>query len=157
MPRACAKIALMQLYQCKQGSIAGTSYKEIIKIARLAYHNIQKRTPRRACYIRSRQFRKDKIFINQFWDHLNQKTPADRLRRIKLFNCALEVIRNSPYKPESLQNPSKPTETLHRFGGKTKNGELFYVQIKENNKNSRKYFMSVFPANSIKSKGLPQV
>ena len=140
----------MNIYQSKYSSIPGTSYREVIKIARSSYHTIQKRTPRRAAYIRSKYLRKDKIFINQFWDHLNQKVPADRLRRLKLFLCGLDIIQNSPYKPEVSQNPSKNTELLYRFAGKTKNGELFYVQIKENKKNKRRYLMSIFPANKHK-------
>lgn len=43
-------------------------------------------------------------------------------------------------------NPNKKTEALHRFAGLTKDKELFYVQIKEDLRTDRKYFMSVFPA-----------
>jgi hypothetical protein len=45
-----------------------------------------------------------------------------------------------------MQNPNKTQEALHRFTGCTKDGEVFYVQIRANKKTNRKGFMSVFPA-----------
>ena len=68
------------------------------------------------------------------------------MRRIRLFSAAIDLIRNSPFDPLTSQNPNKAAESLHRFAGKTKNGELFYVQLKEVKKTARKDFMSVFPA-----------
>lgn len=114
--------------------------------ARHEYHKIQKRTPRRKAYIRSAYFSKDKIFINQFWDHLKQKRPNDRLRRVKYYLCALDLIRHATSSPETIIEKTLDTQ-LHRFTGKTKDGEVFFVQIKHNIKTGRKDFMSVFPGN----------
>ena len=45
----------------------------------------------------------------------------------------------------SKDNPNNAKEILHRFAGKSKDKQSFYVQIKENKQNDEKYFMSVFP------------
>jgi hypothetical protein len=134
-----------QVYRCKNNALPGTSYKELVKFARHEYHIIQNKTPRRIPYIRSAYFTKDKIFINNFWDHLNQKNARDRVRRLKLYICAIELIRNSKIAPTTMQNPNNNDETLHRFDGITANGLLFSVQIKENKKTNRKEFISCFP------------
>lgn len=135
----------MRVYKSKLGLVPGTSYAEVIKAVRHEYHTIQKRTPRRQPYIRSRYFKKDKIFINQYFDHLNQKNAADRLRRLKFFSSAIDVIRNCPIAPISMQNPSKADETLHRYAAVTKDGIQFAVQIRENKVTKRKDLMSAFP------------
>lgn len=136
----------MKVFQSKYSSIPGTSYSESVKQARHEYHIIQKRTPRRQPYVRSKYFTKDKIFINEFWKHLEQKSWGDRARRVKLFLCGIDLVRNNTYDPEFQQNPNKPQEVFYRFVGKTKEGELFYVQIKENKRTQRKDLMSIFPA-----------
>ncbi len=69
----------------------------------------------------------------------------DRVRRLKYYLCALDLIENTMLKPYSQTNPMRKSEILHRFIGQIHTGELFYVQIKEN-KHKQKYFMSVFPA-----------
>lgn len=46
--------------------------------------------------------------------------------------------------PETKQNPNGKHELVHRFAGTTPDGELFYVQVKENKSSDNKYFMSVF-------------
>ena len=126
--------------------LPGSSPDELMKLARQEYHSIQKRTPRRQTYIRSKYFgKRSKIFLSQFWEHLNQKNRRDRVRRLRLYICAIDLIRNSMITPYTTQNPNNPDEVLHRFSGKTANGEFYYVQIKENKKNDRKDFMSVFP------------
>lgn len=135
----------MKVYKSKIGVLPGTSYSEAMRAARREYRLIQSHTPRRQPYIRSRYFTKDKIFVTSFWQHLNQKAPTDRFRRIKLFACAIDLLRNNTHDSEVMQNPNKPYESLHRFAGQTKDGEIFYVQIKENKKTNRKDFMSVFP------------
>ena len=134
----------MILYKTKSKKFSGTSYKEIIKKARGIFHIIEKRSKRNT-YLRSAYFKKDKIFINVFWDHLNQKPKRDRLRRLKYLACAIELIENSRNKPISKPNPNNKNEILYRFGGATPSEELFYVQIKENVKTKRKDFISVFP------------
>ncbi|MDZ7786484.1 MAG: hypothetical protein U5L95_05195 [Candidatus Saccharibacteria bacterium] len=54
----------MGVYKSKYGQLPGTDLKELTKLARAKYHAIQKRSPRRAPYVRSKYFTKDKIFIN---------------------------------------------------------------------------------------------
>jgi len=134
----------MIIYKTKTKKISGTSYREVIKKARLIYRGITKRS-KRSTYLRSTYFKKEKIFIDLFWEHLSQKPQRDRIRRLKLFGCAIDLIENSRNKPSSKANPNNKNELLHRFGGLVSSGELFYVQIKENIKTSRKDFMSVFP------------
>ena len=136
----------MQLYASPYRPLPGSSVNELMKLARHEFHIIQKRTPRRQAHIRSHYFTRDKVFINQFWEHINQKSRRDRIRRLCLYTCAIDLIRNTTLTPETVQNPNNPNESLHRFAGKTTNGTVFYVQIKENKKNNRKDFMSVFPA-----------
>ena len=88
---------------------------------------------------------KEKIFLSLFWQHLGDKHHKDRIRRIKYFPCAIEVICKSPFNPISKENREKKSEILHRFQGITKEKEKFYVQIKENKNNKQKYLISVFP------------
>ena len=64
---------------------------------------------------------------------------------MKYFSCAIELIRHSKIHPESKENPNKREEILHRFAGVTKDGDIFFVQVKENKRNNQKYFISVFP------------
>jgi len=134
----------MIVYKTKTQKFGGTSYKEVIKKARKAFHDIEKRS-KRSAYLRSAYFKKEKIFLNLFWDHINQKSPRDRVRRLKFLDCAFELIENSVHKPASKKNPNNKNEILHRFGGITSAGELYYVQIKESVKTGRKDFVSVFP------------
>jgi len=136
----------MGKYKTKTKQYSGTSYSEIISKARREYHAIQAKTPRRIPYIRSGYFTKDKIFINNFWDHLNSKSSRDRVRRLKLYSCSIELIRKSNETPDTVQNPNNKEELLHRFQGATVDGMDFVVQIKENKKTGRKDFISSFPA-----------
>jgi hypothetical protein len=82
------------------------------------------------------------LFWLRIWQNQNFR---DKIRRIKYFPCAIELIRKSKLNPSSKQNPNKPTEILHRFAGTTKENDLFYVQIKEDKKTGEKWLMSVFP------------
>ena len=131
-------------YPTNSKKILGTSYKEVKKYATTIFKQIKQETKRRP-YVRSRYFNKQKIFFDYFWIHLSQKNHRERFRRLKYFIAALEVIKKSMNHPTSEENPHKKSELLHRFAGLTKNGELFYVQIKEDKKNGRRYFMSCFP------------
>lgn len=131
-------------YQTKTKKLSGTSYGEVKRHVILIFYKIKKKTKRRP-YIRSAYFKKQKIFFDYFWEHLSQKPPMERARRLKYFLCAVEVIENSRNKPLAEVNRNKPKEILYRFGGLAKTGELFYVQIKEDKKTGNKYFMSCFP------------
>ena len=133
----------MKIYQSKSSPISGTNLHEVSKKARVIYDHIKKKTKRRP-YIRSAYFKKEKIFLEFFWNHLYEKlNHRDKLRRIKFFTCAIDLIEKSKLKPESKVNVDKKSEILHRFSGKTKDGELFFVQIKEEN-SGQKWLVSVF-------------
>jgi|SRR5581483_1097459 len=136
----------MNTYRSKYPKSSGSSLDELIKQARREYHIIQKRTPRRAPYVRSKYFTKDKVFISNFWDHLNQKSPQEKVRRLKLYSCAVDLLRNTAFAPETIFKNTDPNSALHRFYGQTKNDEFFCVQVKENKRTNRKDFISVFPA-----------
>ncbi|MBU3964942.1 hypothetical protein KKG29_02270 [Patescibacteria group bacterium] len=133
-------------YQTKIKKLPGTSYGEVVKHAYFLFNQIKKKTKRRP-YIKSAYFDKQKIFFDYFLEHLFQKSPKERLKRLKYFGAALELMRKSKNHPTSEENPHKKGEILHRFAGLTTDRELFYAQIKEEKRNGKKYFMSCFPEN----------
>lgn len=135
----------MQVHKIKAKKFAGTNFHEVHKRAFGLHAGIKKKSKRRT-YIRSAYFNKDKIFLDLFWQHLfEKKNWRDRVRRMKYYGCALELIQNSHFKPSSTKDPNKSTEVLHRFYGLTADNELFCVQIKENLKKKQKFLISVFP------------
>jgi hypothetical protein len=123
--------------------LPGSSYSEIVKAAHRVYNDEAKKTKRQP-YVRSKYFGGEKVFIGLFWNHLNQKSPRDRKRRLKYLASAFNLLKNSTQAPIAKPNPNGKKETVYRFGGVTKDGDLFYVQVKENSK-GRKDFMSAFP------------
>lgn len=131
-------------YQTKIKKLSGTNYSEVKKNADIIFKEIKSKTKRRP-YIRSAYFKKQKIFFDYFWEHLFQKSFNERTKRLKYFSCAIDLIKNSKNEPKFFNNPMKKSEILYRFAGLTKDKELFYVQIKEDVKNDKKYLMSVFP------------
>ncbi|MCR4308036.1 MAG: hypothetical protein NUV80_05740 [Candidatus Berkelbacteria bacterium] len=133
----------MKAFSVKTPKIGATRYPDIIKKARSVYHEIERRTKRRP-YIRSAYFKKEKIFFDYFWVHLNQKLPSERRRRLRFFPCAIDLIENSRFEPFTELNRFKRDERLYRFTGATKDNELFFVQIKEDLKSKQKFLMSVF-------------
>ncbi len=135
----------MQYYQTKVEKLSGSDLKEVMKKASDIYDDIKRKTKRRP-YIRSRYFNKEKVFLALFWGHLHDKlNHRDKLRRVKLLLAAIDLIRNTKFEPITKRNPNRLSELLHRFGGKTKNGEIFFVQIKENKRSGEKLFISAFP------------
>lgn len=135
----------MKIYQTKKQKLSGTQYNEVYKQAFGFYKQIKAKTKRRS-YVRSTYFNKEKVFLELFWQHLGQKLNfRDKVRRLKYFSCAIDLIQNSIYEPSSKENPNKKSELLHRFAGMTKDKELFFVQIKEDKKKGEKWLMSVFP------------
>ena len=130
-------------YQTKTKKLPETNYAEVKKHAAFILNQIKKRTKRRL-YIRSAYFNKQKIFFDYFWVHLAQKNLRERIRRLRYLSCALDLIRNSRIDPLSIENVDNRNEMLHRFAGKTKD-KFFFVQIKENKRNNKKYLMSCFP------------
>ncbi|MCK5123331.1 MAG: hypothetical protein KAQ87_04275 [Candidatus Pacebacteria bacterium] len=85
------------------------------------------------------------MFFDYFWVHLAQKNLREKIRRLRYFSCALDLIRNSRIAPVSMENTDNRNEMLHRFIGKTKDKEVFFVQIKESKRGDKKYLMSCFP------------
>ena len=120
----------MQAWKVKSSIIPGKVYGSVNKIARSIFHVIERRSKRKP-YIRSKYFHKQKVFLSFFWDHLATKWPRDRVRRLKYFVCALEVIRHSPFDPEVVANPNNKQELFYRFYGQVKNSGTFVVQIKK--------------------------
>ena len=124
--------------------LSGTNFKEIRKEADAVYEIIRKRT-KRTPYIKSKYFKKEKVFLNIFWKHLFEKSEKDRVRRLRYYECGLDLIASSVRNPESYDNFKNKNELLHRFYGITKNKEKFVVQIKENKRTKRKDLISIFP------------
>ena len=134
----------MQVFSSKYSRERGTSFEELARKARRTF-DLETKKSKRTPYVRSAYFNKDKVFLNLFWTHLNQKSPKERVSRLRFVDCAFDLIRNSRSAPTSKLNPNNHSEMLHRFAGESKDGFMFYVQIKEDLKDGRKSFMSVFP------------
>lgn len=135
----------MKAYPAKSPPISGTDFHEIRRQAFGLYEEIRCRSKRRP-YVRSAFFNKEKIFLDIYWQHLyDQRNWHDRMRRLRYYSCALELIQHSRFEPTSKENPNKRSEILYRFMGITKNQEVFYVQIKKDINTGQKFFMSVFP------------
>jgi len=135
----------MKSYKTRNSKLHGTDFKEVHKKAQAFYNVIKKKTKRRP-FVRSAYFKKEKIFLGLFWHHLYEKKHyKDQMRRMKYLPCAIELIQNSPFEPESKENPNKRNEILHRFAGITKENDVFFVQIKEDKKSCQKFLISVFP------------
>ena len=134
----------MKAYHTKASLLSGTSASEVNKQARSYYNEIKSQTKRRP-YVRSKYFDNQKVFIDYFWQHLHQKNWHDRTRRLKFYQCAIELVRFSRISPISKKNPNNQSEILHRFAGVTLDGKEFFVQIKESKRTKQKYLLSVFP------------
>ncbi|TAN33166.1 hypothetical protein EPN28_02890 [Patescibacteria group bacterium] len=135
----------MEVYKVKSSKLSGTNFSEVYKHAFAQYQKIKRKTKRRP-YIRSAYFNKEKIFLELFWQHLHTKlNHRDKIRRVKYYPCAIELIQNCRFDPISKDNPNDKSEILHRFVGVTKDREKFLVQIKQNKKNNQKWLISVFP------------
>lgn len=134
----------MEYYRSSKHKLPGTNFKEVNKSAQLIFKQLKSRT-KRTPYIRSKYFKKEKIFLNLFWEHLHQKQEKDRTRRLKFYGCALDLIKNCTLNPITRENFQKKDELLHRFYGKSINREKFVVQIKENKRTKRKDLISIYP------------
>ncbi len=132
----------IECYHCKSELLPGKSYVLVYKLARRIFNRVKLKTKRRP-YIKSAYFKGEKIFLDNFWPHLNQKNPGDRKYRLRFFECALELIQKSHEKPIYKKQDILNKFNLYRFIGE-KNGRYFAVQIKEDLKRKQKFFMSVF-------------
>lgn len=134
----------MKIYQSKASCLPGTSYEEVVQVARREHKKIETLTKRQP-YVRSTYFTKDKVFVSPlFWNHLMQKHLKDRTRRLRLYSAAIDLMRNSRHEPETIFDKNDKSSLLHRFYGVTKDGVEYCVQIKQNKRTGRKDFMSVF-------------
>lgn len=133
----------MNPYRCKGLPFTGSDYKIVYKKAMEVFKVIKTGTKRKP-HLKSAFFKADKVFFDHFWNHIRQKRYPDRIRRLRYFGLAVELISHSKLKPDTMTNPNKKSETLHRFYGITPNREVFSVQIKES-KSGTKQLMSIFP------------
>lgn len=138
-------MVIMDTYRTKVNKIPATNFSEVRRVAFELFKRI-KRKSKRSPYVRSVYFKKDKIFLTLFQQHLFEKEKwQDRMRRLQYFEAAIELIEKSRFEPQSKENPNKKGEILHRFAGVTKNGDRFYVQIKEEKASGKKFLISFFP------------
>lgn len=133
----------MKVYKSKASLLPGSSYDEVLAQARREHKKIENLTKRQP-YVRSTYFNKDKIFISLFWIHLMQKHRKDRTRRLKLYNAAVDLMRNSRCEPDTIFNKQNLSMLLHRFYGKTRDEIEYCVQVKQNKRSGRLDFMSVY-------------
>ncbi|MBP6962265.1 hypothetical protein KBB49_01880 [Candidatus Saccharibacteria bacterium] len=133
----------MKVAQVKTNPYSGSDYSELYPQARKLYNQIKGQTKRQP-YVRSKYFDGQKVFIELFWIHLNQKTPKERRKRIKFYSCGIELLRETRQQPTTKKSLTKKGELLHRFAGVTPLGDLFYIQVKENTKTKRRDLMSIF-------------
>lgn len=134
----------MKSFKTKSEKLSGTNFKEVYKKAFRLYQVIKKESKRRP-YVRSAFFQKEKIFLPLYWQHLHEKfSLKDKTRRVKYFSCAIELLKKSKISPESKPGDSK-SEILHRFTGITPEGDIFFVQIKEDRNSKEKWLISTFP------------
>lgn len=131
-------------YKTHTWLLPGTRYAVLAPQARQILRAIARQTKRQP-YVRSAYFNKEKIFFTHFWNHLSQKPPGERARRLRYLPAALEVIQKSRHHPLTVPSTTSRKLLLHRFLGTTKAGDRFYVQIRENRRTKRKELMSIFP------------
>ncbi len=133
-----------KIYKSKFNQTSGSNFSEVRKKVNLIFKQIKSKTKRRP-YVKSAYFNKSKIFVSQFFSHTFEKNWRDATRRLKLFECGIDLIKNNKVNPSSKDDPNNPGFILHRFTGLTKQNELFYVQVKENKKSGEKFLLSIFP------------
>ena len=134
----------MGVFSSKDRTLAGTSYEEVLKIAKNEHKKIENLTKRQP-YVRSSYFKKDKIFVSLFWNHLMQKSFKVRTSRLKLYKAAIDLLRNGHHAPDTIYSRSDPHTELHKFHGITRDGVKFAVNVKQDKRSGRKDFMSVYP------------
>lgn len=137
---------ICKVYKAKTKPFSGTRYADVGYKAFGLYNQIKRKSKRRP-YVRSAYFKKDKIFLELFWHHLQDKHNLnDKARRLKYFPCAIELIKESKIDPLLIkENPNKLSEILYRFSGIALNEDSFFVQIKMEKRSGRKWLMSIFP------------
>ncbi len=132
-------------YHCTTPALQGRRLADLLPQARSIFRTLERRTKRRP-YVRSAYFKHEKIFFDHFWEHLQQKLPSERARRLRLLPCALELLRHTRNHPLSFEKENDPGTLLHRFAGHTPDKHLFYVQIKQDKRSGARQLLSIFPA-----------
>lgn len=135
---------MINKYHSTQYSLTGSNQDDVLRKSKFIYSLIASAT-RRKPYIRSVFFKKEKVFLDYFWQHLYQKNRSDRHRRLELYACALDLIENSHVPPEIVHDSTRQSEVMYRFYGVSADNKPFIVQIKEIGKRKNKHFISVFP------------
>lgn len=131
-------------FPSKYPLMPGSSYSEVVAHARKEFNAIR-RLSKRQPYVKSKYFKGDKIFMTVFWDHIMQKHPKERTRRLKFYKAAVDLLRNTTCSPEAtFESTTNQDVILFRFYGRTKDGSDFCVQVKHDLRSGRKDFMSVF-------------
>ena len=135
----------IKFFQSKYNVLPGSDLEELASAARKVYKQAVGKS-RRLPSVNSKckLFKTPRVFLDLYWPHLNQKPPRERFRRIGLYQCALDTIRNSRISPVVAQSGDGKS-IYYRFYGVTRAGIKFCVQIKEDRKSGRKHFMSVYP------------
>jgi hypothetical protein len=134
---------MLKIYITKTKRFAGTNQTAMYRHAHNIYKIIVSKSKRKP-YIRSAYFNNEKVFLDYFWGHIHTKNWNDRARRLAFYECALELIRYAKTQP-TIEKNADTSDILYRFIGKTKMGEQFAVQIKEDVSRNEKHFVSVFP------------
>ena len=135
---------LINVFHSKYGLLSGTTYQEVRTIARKRF-NVQRNSSKRQPYVKSKFFKGSKIFIAIFWDHLDSKSRKQRTQRLKLYDAAIDLLKNTLLKPQSVYETDHSGVVLHRFYGVTADGYEFCVQVKQSARTNRKVWISVFP------------
>jgi hypothetical protein len=82
----------VKIFQSKEVVLVGSSYEEVLGVARKEHDKIEKLTKRQP-YIRSTYFNKEKVFVSTFWNHIMQKDRKVRFKRLKLYKAAIAELR----------------------------------------------------------------
>lgn len=135
-------MGFLRPYQVASMPLRGSSYREVYKKLSRDFSELCTISSR-GIQIRSAYFDNQVIQFDTFREKLSKKSFPIRAKRFRLLPCAIELIRNSRFEPFTRRNPNTTFELLHRFAGITINGICFFVQLAENIKSGRKYFMSV--------------
>ncbi|MCX6812014.1 MAG: hypothetical protein NTW79_00090 [Candidatus Berkelbacteria bacterium] len=134
----------VEYYKTKISKIVGSDAREVRSGAEVIFRAIKSKT-KRIPYVRSKYFKGEKVFLTIFWHHIFEKHERERTKRLKLFGCGIDLLKNSTFDPISRENFKSKSEILHRFYGVLKTGEKFVVQVKENKRSKRKDLISIFP------------
>jgi hypothetical protein len=135
-------------FHSKYAKLSGSDYSEVYSKARAIYDGLKSKTKRQP-YIRSTYF-KSKVFLEMFWIHNAQKYRGERMRRLRYYRCAIDLLQNSHIAPDEKLNPNGNHEKVFRFYGRAKSGDEFWVQVKEDKKTKGKYMMSIVPPKQTK-------